>query len=87
MPVKRNPAPLATGDRAGSGYAEQPSLTRLRHERQVAERRLRRQHLARQVHRLGGRLAAYAGLDQDLLRVVGGDLFAAGPVRAVEDSR
>ena len=74
-----------------------------------AARRLRRQHLARQVHRLGARvffefvdeldrvhrlgddldrrLERYGRLDRDLLHWVGGDRFAAGPLRAVGGSR
>jgi hypothetical protein len=52
---KENPAPLAGGNRAGIGYAEQRSFTGGSLKRQ-AQQRLRRQHLARQVHHLGPRV-------------------------------
>jgi hypothetical protein len=50
-----NPVALAGADRAGIRHAEQRSFTRDSLKRQ-AQQRLRRQHLARQVHRLGPRV-------------------------------
>jgi hypothetical protein len=55
MREKRNPAPLAGGDRAGIGYAGQQSFTRDSLKRQ-AQQRLRRQQLTLRVHRLGPRV-------------------------------
>jgi hypothetical protein len=54
MREKRNPAPLAGGDRAGIGYAGQQSFTRDSLKRQ-AQQRLRRQYLITALHRLGAR--------------------------------
>jgi hypothetical protein len=50
-----NPVALAGADRAGIRHAEQQFLTRDSLKRQ-AQQRLRRQHLARRVHRLGPRV-------------------------------
>jgi hypothetical protein len=50
-----NPVALAGADRAGIRHAEQRSFTRDSLKRQ-AQQRLRRQHLARSVHRLGARV-------------------------------
>jgi hypothetical protein len=55
MPHKENPVALPGADRAGIRYAEQQSFTRDSLKRQ-AQQRLRRQRLARHVHRFGARV-------------------------------
>jgi hypothetical protein len=39
------------------------------------------------VEDIDRRIAAYAGIDPDLLRQVGGDRFAPAPIRAIGDGR
>ena len=52
MAAKTNPAPLAGGDRAGIGYAQQE----LSFTRKAFERQFRRQRLVERVHRNGARV-------------------------------
>jgi hypothetical protein len=51
MAAKTNPAPLAGGNRAGIGYAQQLSSSR-----KALERQFRRQRLVERVHRNGARV-------------------------------
>jgi hypothetical protein len=60
MPQKTNPAPLAGGDRAGIGYAEQLSLTRKTAETQ----RLRRQRLIEAIDQLGSARVWFEVIDE-----------------------
>jgi hypothetical protein len=73
MPQKRNPAPLAGGNRAGVLQAEHAVDTReiLRNQ---AQRRLRRQRLIARLHDLGPR-AVFEAIDEiDRHRAFGDDL-------------
>jgi hypothetical protein len=75
MLEKENPVPLAGGNRAGIRYAVQQPSTREILKTQ-AQQRLRRQHLAQQVHRLGARvlfellaeLGRHHGIEDDIGR-------------------
>lgn len=76
MPQQQNPVALGA-HRAGNDCPKQASFTRTIPETQAFERRLRRrQHLVRQLHRLGARvvfelldeLGRHHGIDADLDR-------------------
>jgi hypothetical protein len=56
----KDPAPLAGGDRAGIGYAEQLSLTR----KVAATQRLRRQRLVEAIDRLGSARVWFEVIDE-----------------------
>jgi hypothetical protein len=60
MPEERNPAPLAGGDRAGIGYAEQLFITRKPAETQ----RLRPQCLVEAIDHLGSARVWFELLDE-----------------------
>jgi hypothetical protein len=73
MPGKRNPAPLAGGDRADALYADNAVSIRERLRTQ-AQQRLRREHLVRRVHLLGARVL-YEFVDElDRVHGLGTDL-------------
>ena len=87
---------LAGADRAGIRHAEERSFTRDSLKRQ-AQQRLRRQHLARQIHRLGPRvlfevldeIAQQHGIAEDVDRRLGAyvDRLSPAMLRATGGDR